>query len=269
MPGEICKGVLVRDGPIGGAAFNFIGPDGEASTERFNIPIRCRQPAVEGSVLCPKCQKRKDVTALAKKTPTSIEGGRTQYLNGIVGEPIPYWSHMVGSTWYLEKLAAGFRFSEEAGAKIRAAEERVYKGQAQPPPQAYPEEPRAARTVKGVKRKKEDRVQTTLEVVRAPEPTQTLPPPPPASFVAAPAPSPPPPPQITMAFYDSKRVPLEVADIIRVPVKKHVIDDMTVCVDTEKGKVYDLKAHYLGRWDAAKNKIVAYPDSDAEAEASD
>jgi hypothetical protein len=257
MPGEICKGILVRDGPIGGAAFNFIGADGATSTERFNIPIRCRQPPVEGSVLCPKCQKRKEVTALAKKTPTSIEGGRTQYLNGVVGEPIPYWSHVVGSTWYLEKLAAGFRLSAEAEAKIRAAQERVYKGEAQPPPQPYPEEPRAPRRAK----KKDDRVQTTLDLSGG---TETALAPPPSSFAAAAA-GPSPPQQITMAFYDSKRVPLEVADIIRVPVSKHVIDGMSVSVDTQKGKVYDLKARYLGRWDAAKNKIVAYPDSDAEA----
>ena len=43
-----------------------------------------------------------------------------------------------------------------------------------------------------------------------------------------------------------------------------MIDGVEVNIDAEKGKVYDLKAHYLGRWDVAKNIIVSYPDSDAE-----
>jgi hypothetical protein len=170
---------------------------------------------------------------------------------------------MVGSTWYLEKLAAGFSVSPEAEVKIRAALERAYKGAAQPPPEPYPLQ--EARTAKGATRKRKTHVQTKLEVTTQPAVTQATspPPPPPASFRSALPPAP--VASQTMAYIDSKRFPLEVADIIRVPIKKHVIDGVEVNIDAEKGKVYDLKARYLGRWDAAKNTIVAYAESDSEA----
>ena len=61
---------------------------------------------------------------------------------------------------------------------------------------------------------------------------------------------------------DTELTPVE--DIVEVKVRKTELGGRDVYLDAQKGKVYDLKFHYLGRWDSKKEKIVAHPDSDTE-----
>jgi hypothetical protein len=51
---------------------------------------------------------------------------------------------------------------------------------------------------------------------------------------------------------------------MKIVVRKREIGERIVYVDTNKGKVYDMKFRYLGRHDAKQDKIVEFPDSDAE-----
>lgn len=286
MPQGQCLGIRVRDGPLGLVAISFIAPEGGVG-ERFNLPIRCKGVIEEeDGVLCPKCKKCLDITNLAEKTGTSIKGGRTQYLNGIVGQPIPYWSHLVGSTWYLEKLKAGYKISEEGMVKVRAAIERAYGKGGVPPAEPYPGTAAAAaetgaNEVVGPKKGRRIAIkrprapasaaaaapaakQVTLDPFVEPVATPKAPPPPPpmtewAGPITSTATRPASPP----LFFDPAKAPLEVSDVIRRRVKKHVIEGgREVRIDTEKGKVYDLKAHYIGRWNAASNSLISYPDSD-------
>jgi hypothetical protein len=77
---------------------------------------------------------------------------------------------------------------------------------------------------------------------------------------AAPAPS----SDTPVARISTESEPTPVEDVVTATVKKTELAGRAVYLEAQKGKVYDLKFHYLGRWDSKKEKIVAHPDSDAE-----
>jgi hypothetical protein len=53
--------------------------------------------------------------------------------------------------------------------------------------------------------------------------------------------------------------------IVKISVKKAEIDGRSVYLESSKGKVYDLKFNYIGRFNSSEDRIDAtYPDSDAE-----
>ena len=53
--------------------------------------------------------------------------------------------------------------------------------------------------------------------------------------------------------------------IVKISVKKAEIDGRSVYLESSKGKVYDLKLNYIGRFNSSEDRIDAtYPDSDAE-----
>ena len=59
--------------------------------------------------------------------------------------------------------------------------------------------------------------------------------------------------------------PLEDPTVVKIAVKKVVIDGRDLYVSEQKDKVFDLKFQYLGRWNRKEDRIdTTYPDSDAE-----
>ena len=59
--------------------------------------------------------------------------------------------------------------------------------------------------------------------------------------------------------------PLEDPTVIKIPVKKVLIDGRDLYVSEDKDKVFDLKFQYLGRWNRKEDRIdTTYPDSDAD-----
>lgn len=59
--------------------------------------------------------------------------------------------------------------------------------------------------------------------------------------------------------------PLEDPTVIKIAVKKVLIDGRDLYVSEDKDKVFDLKFQYLGRWNRKDDRIdTTYPDSDAD-----
>ena len=53
--------------------------------------------------------------------------------------------------------------------------------------------------------------------------------------------------------------------VVKIAVKKVVIDGRDLYVSEQKDKVFDLKFQYLGRWNRKEDRIdTTYPDSDAD-----
>ena len=57
---------------------------------------------------------------------------------------------------------------------------------------------------------------------------------------------------------------VEPETIVRIEVKKVEIGGRQLFLDSATDKVYDLKCKYLGRHDSENDRIVPFPDSDAE-----
>ena len=61
--------------------------------------------------------------------------------------------------------------------------------------------------------------------------------------------------------------PLEDPTVIKIAIKKVIIDGRDLYVSEDKDKVFDLKFQYLGRWNRKEDRIdTTYPDSDADSE---
>ena len=59
--------------------------------------------------------------------------------------------------------------------------------------------------------------------------------------------------------------PLEDPTVVKIAIKKIVIDGRDLYVSEQKDKVFDLKFQYLGRWNRKEDRIdTSYPDSDAD-----
>jgi hypothetical protein len=258
----------------------------------FHLPFRCDRMTKEGAPfgLCLKCQDRKEKTdaKAAGITGTTMPGMLPACLNGIVGEPIPYWTRLIGSAWFNLKLEAGCRISEVDMARAKKAVVAAgLAGAEQPPPAPMPEGVKK----RGGGRKKKDAaapaapaaqtIQTILNFPAAEEPVAPPPPPPPPA-AAAPAPKKRGPKKAAgaaaaaaapaldplagpVALLRTTGMPDPVEDILQIQVRSQEIDGRKVYVDSQKGKVYDLKFRSIGRWDTAADKIVPFPDSDTEA----
>jgi hypothetical protein len=307
----LCKGILVKDFPKGGPNAAMLPFEEKAGW--FHLPIRCDRAAKDGG-LCLRCQEKQERTQEKVRSiqGTTMPGMLPAVLNGVVGEPWPFWSRLYDSSWFRLKLAAGCKLSDVtmARAKKAVAEALGEAAATQPAPAPMPE---GAKATRGRKKK----VETTTEQAVAPAaPAATKKPGRPKKAVAASAavlnplqqsvlsftnapetaaPPPPPPPTTTpkkrapkgtgkgvaagapaaaaaapdpaagpVALLKSDAMPEPVEDVVRVSVRSKEIDGRKCFVDSQKGKVYDLKYRYLGRWDTAADKIVPFPDSDAE-----
>lgn len=207
----------------------------------FFLPARCKNTATEK--LCESCKGRfTRIPALLEKWKGSMQN-QSEQVHGLVGEPIPHWSRIYKGPYYLGKIEAGWKISEEAG---RIAEEAYTKTE---------------KLVEMAKKK--------VEPVAEPKPE----PKPVAKPVEEPTPEPkpkakvkrPPPKKKTpepTAFIDS--TPQPEVEILTVKVKPTEIDGRKVYLSNLKDKVYDLKYNYLGRYNRKADRIeTSYPDSDA------
>lgn len=279
-----CLGRLVRDAPKGEYLLPFEGGAGQ-----FHLPIRCdRVAGASGDGLCERCAE-KEVRTAAKAAAipaggTTIGGMLPTYLHGRVTEPIPFWSRLYDGAWYRLKVAAGCRISEDTMGRVKKAVAEVYADVGAPPePVPLPagggkRGPKAggggAAAAKGktlAERRAELR-QTTLVPVPAPAPAT----PPTAAPAApkkrapkkagvAPAAAATPPelaPPVAVVPQPTRLTPVE--DVLTIQVQRRTIDGRELFVDPQKEKVYDLKFRYIGRHDRKADRIVPFPDSDAE-----
>ena len=163
---------------------------------------------------------------------------QSEQLHGLVGEPIPEWSRIYKGPYYLAKIEAGWKISEESE---RIAEEAYTK---------------VEKIVEMAKKKVEPVEKPAPEPKPEQKPEPKLEPPPkkrtpPKKKSAEPT-----------AFIDA--TPQPEVEVITIKVRSTEIDGRKVYLSNLKDKVYDLKYNYLGRYNRKADRIeTAYPDSDA------
>jgi outer membrane biosynthesis protein TonB len=194
---------------------------------------------------------------------------QSEQIHGLVGEPIPEWSRIYKGPYYLGKIGAGWKISEESERIAEEAYTSVEKGKEMPPrkkiqPKEEPkEEPKP-------EPKPEPKVEPKVEPKPEPKPEPKVEPKVEPKPEPQPEPKPkakrPPPKKKTdldpTAFIDP--TPQPEVEVITVKVKPTEIDGRKVYLSNLKDKVYDMKYNYLGRYNRKADKIeTSYPDSDA------
>jgi hypothetical protein len=218
----------------------------------FFIPARCKNTATKN--ICDPCNARLErIPALLERWKGTMQN-QSEQVHGLVGESIPEWSRLYKSPYYESKIANGWSVSEEA---LQIAEE-AYKAVENI-------------TVEMAPRKKVLPVAVPV-AVPVPVPPAPAPAPPPVP-VPAPAPAPAPvQPKKRASKQKAQPVPTAIIEpcqdnpiIVNIKVQAIEIDGRTVYFNSEKGKVYDMKYNYLGRYNRRQDKIdTTYADSDLE-----
>jgi len=204
----------------------------------FFLPVRCKGTTTDK--LCEPCKGREArIPTLLEKWKGSMQN-QSEQVHGLVGQPIPEWSRIYKGPYYLGKIEAGWKISEESQ---RIAEEAYTKT-----------EMIVEMAKKKVEPKPEPKPEPKVEPKPEPKPepvAKPLPRPPPKKKIAEPT-----------AFIDS--TPQPEVEILTIKVKPTEIDGRKVYLSNLKDKVYDLKYNYLGRYNRKADRIeTAYPDSDA------
>ena len=254
----------------------------------FSVPKACSGEAAVGTEhLCAACQERAVKTAAAvEKAGGKYVANQQTLLHGRFGEPLPEWSHMFGSRWFIQTQAEKRLEIPEAVAAVTAL--LTPKSDTQPPVEMPPKrrvagEPTTQPTeVKPEPKKrapkkvatKAEAVAVAPQPITAPEPAVAVAPPA-APVDAAPlvpkrkfapkkkAAAAQPVPEPTLGVIQAQ--PLEGLQVKKISVRKITIDDRTVYLSAEKDKVYDLKFNYIGRYNRREERIESkYADSDRE-----
>lgn len=202
-------------------------------------------------------------------------------LHGRFGEPLPEWSHMFGSRWFVQTQA-------EKRLEIPEAVAEVLPKDATQPPVEMPPKRRVAEepSTQPTEVKPEPKKRAPKKVAAKAEAVAVAPAPivvPEAAVAAAAAPpadaaplvpkrkfapkkkavAAPPQPEPTLGVIQAQ--PLEGLQVKKISVRKITIDDRTVYLSAEKDKVYDLKFNYIGRYNRREERIESkYADSDKE-----
>lgn len=261
----------------------------------FHVPICCDRMGVVGG-LCTSCYERDVRTQKKMETMkgTAIGAMHPSLLHGYIGEPVPFWSHIVGGAWFNLKLEAGYRVNEgimarakkavEAaegiGAEMKAAPAPAGLGRRGRKPKvaaavATPVTPVEVKAVAAAAPK----TPTIVEQLRAAPVAVTAPVAPAPMPVAKPAPKKRVPKKAVTQLTTAVHTPLEIAtgyvesprasavdDIVEISVRRLELDGgRSYYLDPKKQKVYDMKFKYVGRYSAEQGVINrTFPDSDQE-----
>lgn len=294
----MCNGRLVKDDTAAakraGRGVHQILFQG--TNTAIHLPYRCDREAEEGGDLCADClckaarlRERIEKGDLKK---TSLQGSHTSVIHGKIGEPIPFWSHCFGGTWYLENLKSGLSLSEEDMARAKAAADKANRGAPEVAPEAYPgaeakkggRKPKAAAGAGATQAKIEFPVVSAAEAAKAAEVAReavVVPAPVPVAVAAVPVKKAAPrkkvcgaaaaaaTPVVTVVpptmILEAGAEAAAVEDIVQITVRHLEIDGRSLYLDSRKEKVYDMKFRYVGRYDRDAGALdTSFPDSDAE-----
>jgi hypothetical protein len=224
---------------------------------------------------------------------TAIGAMHPSLLHGYIGEPVPFWSHIVGGAWFNLKLEAGYRVNEAVMARakkaVEAAEGVGVEMKAAPAPAGLGRrgrKPKVAAVAAPVEAPMV--VKAAAAVVAPPTVVEQLRAAPVAPAPASPAPVSPvakpaakkrspkkavaqlttavhTPIQLATAYVESTTVS-PVDDIVEISVRRLDLDGgRSYYLDPKKQKVYDMTFKYVGRYSAEQGSIDRRcPDSDCE-----
>jgi hypothetical protein len=248
----------------------------------FSAPKACSGIATVGEEhLCPACQERSVKTAAAvEKAGGKYVANQQTLLHGRFGEPLPEWSHMFGSRWFVQTQAEKRLEIPEVVATL------LPKSDTQPPVEMPPKRRVAGEpSTQPTEVKPEPKKRAPKKVAAKAEAVAVAPAPivvPEAAVAAAVAPvdatslvpkrkfapkkkaaAAQPIPEPTLGVIQSQ--PLEGLQVKKISVRRTTIDDRTVYLSAEKDKVYDMKFNYIGRYNRRDERIESkYADSDRE-----
>jgi len=270
---ERCLGRIVRNTVKGGFLLPFEDEGGN-----FHIPIRCnRKTRKELNGLCERCYE-KDMRTYEKlqilNGRATLPGAQSSYLHGCVTDPVPFWSRLYDGAWYRLKLESGCRVSEDTMGKVKKAVAAAYAGvevAAEPEPlpvAAVAKKGGAAKTMR--KKKVEEAPVVVAPAVEAPAPALEKKRKAPVKKGGEPAPVEAPPQEKGAAALEPpvaiirQQFPEPIEDVLTIRVVPKEIGGRKVYLEPKKQKVYDLKFHYIGRYNSKEAAITTFPDSDAE-----
>lgn len=247
----------------------------------FSVPKACTgSEAADG--LCAACVLRAVKTAAAvEKAGGKYVANQQTLLHGRFGEPLPEWSHMFGSRWFVQTQAEKRLEIPEVVAAVTAL--LTPKSDTQPPVEMPPKRRVAGEpTTQPTEVKAEPKKRAPKKVAAKTEAVAVAPAPIVVSEPAVAAAAAPPAEPAKRKFAPKKKAvavqpvteptlgviqsqPLEGVQVKKISVRKITIDDRTVYLSAEKDKVYDLKFNYIGRYNRREEQIESkYADSDRE-----
>ena len=231
-----CSGRLVDDI----RAFGLFGN----GKNKFHLELRCQGKSVANTKLCGKCLER----------PAQLGKYHSALLHGLIGEPIPPWSHIFGGEWYRAKVATYGEPDEKEMAKGKAAQAEANNGIDQvivpvvetPKKVGETEKPKVKRAYKKKVQTAEQQQPQTQE--EKPQPQTKVP---------------------TQAV-ESIEAPIDDKEIIKIIVRPFEHNGRQYFIDYKKNKLYSVGKDkrplaYYGRWNQETETIdMDVHDSDIE-----
>ena len=207
------------------------------------LEFRCPNKLLEGTKLCPTCHGRPQQGKI-----------QTSLLHGLIGEPIPPWSHIFGGEWYRAKVVTYGEPDEKEMAKGKAAQAEANNGIDQvivpvvetPKKVGETEKPKVKRAYKKKVQAAEQQQPQTQE--EKPQPQSKVP---------------------TQAV-ESIEAPIDDKEIVKIIVRPFEHNGRQYFIDYKKNKLYSVGKDkrplaYYGRWNQETETIdMDVHDSDIE-----
>jgi hypothetical protein len=215
------------------------------------LEMRCPNKLLEGTKLCPSCHGRPQQGKI-----------QTSLLHGLIGEPIPPWSHIFDGEWYRANLKKYGEPDQAEMAKGKAAQAEANKGIDQlivPVVEAPKKVGEAEKAKPKAKRPYKKKVQSP-EAQTEPQ-TQTIP----QESELQPKKA-----KVPAQAIESIETPIDDKEIVKIVVRPFDHDGRQYFIEYNKNKLYSIGKDkrplaYYGRWDPATQTInVDIHDSDIE-----
>ena len=228
-----CYGRLVDDI----RAFGLFGN----GKNKFHLELRCQNKSAGGTKLCGRCLDR----------PKELGKYHSTLLHGLIGEPMPPWSHIFEGDWYKANLKKYGEPDQAEMAKAKAAQIAANGGGG---------DSKTATETKTVvlTQTTTPTVQPKPTVKRAPKKTQKEVKPQEAQ------------PSVKSQAIESTETPLDGKEIVKIIVRPFEHNGHNYFLNAKKNKLYtkgkDGRPHkYHGRWNPETETIcIDVPDSDVD-----
>ena len=250
-----CKARLTSESLSKGKAY-FYNSDGSQSNYAYYLPLLCKKDSLTNSNLCGSCtdkQHKLDKCTISKNN--RLNGAsHPQIIHGIIGEPIPLWSHIEGGEWFKKMIHKGYKkevemvkqidktkvnevISNLKGTKNKMVDALIEK---------FPELTKHAAS-KCITEYNKNKKEVNNTSNPSSNPIDNI-----IDLLK------------TKLIIDPTKKE-EVYDIVDLIVKPIKISGIDYYYEPNKSKVYTLDYKYVGRYDTKEEKLFTnYADSDAE-----
>lgn len=225
----------------------------------FFLPAQCTNTRNENEEICSQCEKRRQrIPELLEKWKGTMQN-QSEQLHGIVTGPIPEWSRVYNSPYYLAKIASGWTIDEETEHKALSGSVNSMQGDndsnTQRVLESLPLAPSAKKVLKSTKLAQETPAPKKFVKVKK------------EASPEAPPEAPPPLRKKPIKIKNELQTPAtpkiitsEEAKVVPPPriikIREITVDDRVFYLGIEKNSVYDMKFNYIGTYDHISKQII-------------